>query len=56
MSKKVINLEQRKKQMACKRLTPKDCLGSGKYPYLTLIDENGEIKKYRMKKRPHKGF
>lgn len=56
MSEKVIDLKQRKKQIACKGMTPKDILESGKCLYITITDENGEIKKYRMKKKPLKGF
>jgi len=47
MDKKVINLEQRKKQIPLEGKNAKDYLESGKSLFITVI-ENGKIKKYRI--------
>jgi hypothetical protein len=49
MSEKIIDLEQRKKEMPLEGLNPKDYLESGKFLYMTTVDENGNVKKYRVK-------
>lgn len=49
VSKKIIDLEKRKKEMPFESLNPKEYLESGKSLYMKTVDENGNIKKYRVK-------
>lgn len=54
MDKKVINLEQRKKQMPLGGKTAKDHLESGKSLFITITENGKNPKKYRVKLKDQK--